>query len=177
MRPSQIFEHCPRCGYHRGTPDSATAPFSCPSCGFTFYFNAAIAAAVFIEGPGDTVLLIKRAKDPARGKLAPPGGFIDIGETAEHGIVREVREEVGLELADLTYLCSQPNHYPYKELIYPVLDLFFTARAINPETARALDEVDGLPWYPIREINGEDLAFDSMRAAWKVFGMDRSRPF
>ena len=168
MRPSQVFIHCPRCGNKRGEPESVSAPFACKACGFTFYFNAAIAAAVFIEGPDQTVLLIKRAKDPAKGKLAPPGGFIDIGETAEQGILREVREEVGLELADLTYLCSQPNHYSYKELVYPVLDLFFTAKAISPETAQALDDVDGFHWVHESEVVAEDLAFLSMQAAWRV---------
>lgn len=167
-RPSQVFLHCPRCGLHRGEPESVTGPFACKGCAFTFYFNPAVAAAVFIEGADRSVLLIKRAKDPAKGKLAPPGGFVDIGETAETGIVREVREEVGLELADLRFLCSEPNHYFYKEVQYPVLDLFFTAKAIAPETAQALDDVDGFVWVPEKEIVAEDLAFPSMQAAWRL---------
>ncbi len=84
------------------------------------------------------MLLIRRAKEPAKGKLAPPGGFIDVGETAEQGVRREVREEVGIELDHIHFLCSQPNQYFYKEVTYPVLDFFFTARALNADGAAAL---------------------------------------
>jgi hypothetical protein len=59
---------------------------------------------------------------------------------------REIREEVGLELADLHFLCSQPNQYIYKEVTYPVLDYFFRARAVAPEQAQAPDDVAGLTW-------------------------------
>jgi ADP-ribose pyrophosphatase YjhB (NUDIX family) len=139
--------------------------FTCDACGFTLFFSASSSATVFVERENHDVLLIKRAQEPARGRIAPPGGFIDIGETAESAARREVREEVGLELADLKFLCSHTNAYLFKEVTYPVLDLFFTAKAIHPERARALDGVDDVSWMRPEHIDPGQLAFPSMRVA------------
>ena len=100
------------------------------------------ATAAFLRRPDGKVLFIRRAKAPARGRLAIPGGFIDQGETAEDGLRREFMEEVGLRPGRLTFLCSHPNQYLYKGVTYPVLDFFFTASATGVETVEALDAVD-----------------------------------
>jgi ADP-ribose pyrophosphatase YjhB (NUDIX family) len=164
MRPAAFFHFCPRCGTKQPAPPEGSA-FQCAGCGFRYFFNAAIAAAAFITREDGTVLLIRRAREPARGKLAPPGGFVDIGETVEEAVRREVREEVGLELADVRFLCSAPNAYHYQEVTYPVLDIFFTGRAVAAESVRALDDVEDFVWLAPAQIVPADLAFDSMRAA------------
>ena len=115
------------------------------------------------------MLFIRRAKEPAKGLLAPPGGFVDGGERAEEAVCREVREEVGLEITPPQFLGSFPNSYPYLGITYPVLDFFFTADAVNPAAAQALDDVESFCWRdPLREIAPEDLAFPSMRAALQL---------
>ncbi len=164
MKPSSFFHHCPRCGAKQiNAPEGLV--FVCAECGFTLHFSSAIGTATFIERDDGCVLFIRRAKEPAKGKLAPPGGFVDIGETAEQGMRREIREEVGLEVADVRYLCSHMNRYVYKDVAYPVLDLFFVARALTPENARALDDVAGLIWLQPDAVAMEEIAFPSMRAA------------
>jgi mutator protein MutT len=45
------------------------------------------------------VLLIRRGKEPLRGRWLVPGGTVELGETLEEAVVREVREETGLEVA------------------------------------------------------------------------------
>lgn len=165
MEPARHFHFCPRCGQPRASA-SNPKPFRCPGCGFTFFFSAANAAAVFIRREDGRCLFIRRARDPARGLLAPPGGFIDIGERAEDAARREVREEVGLELRSLEFLGSFPNQYLYLDVDYPVLDLFFVAQADSPDAARSLEDVESLCWRdPVNEIATEDLAFPSMRGA------------
>jgi 8-oxo-dGTP diphosphatase len=47
---------------------------------------------------GCEVLLIKRGKDPLRGRWLVPGGTVELGETLQEAVVREVREETGLDV-------------------------------------------------------------------------------
>lgn len=141
----------------------------CAACELHLYFNPGAATAAILLDRDDRVLLARRAHEPARGKLAFPGGFVDDGESAESGLRRELREEIGLEVDDLQFLLSHPNTYPYGGVIYPTLDFFFVARVESFAPARALDGVDGLLLLPVNDVKLEDLAFVSMQAAWREF--------
>lgn len=168
MHPSRFFQFCPRCG--RAQPESAEGrSFCCLACNFLYYFNPAIAVAAFIIDARDQVLFIRRAKDPAKGKLAIPGGFIDANETAEEACRREIREEVSLDLTTLDFLCSQPNQYPYHGVTYPVLDFFFVARTQSAREAAALDEVESVSWLNPRGVDPAEIAFPSMREALRRY--------
>ena len=63
---------------------------------------------------GGRVLLIRRGHDPFKGAYALPGGFVDIGETVEEACRRELREEAGIEVGDLTLVgvYSDPRRDP-----------------------------------------------------------------
>ena len=52
------------------------------------------------------VLLVKRAREPLKGKWSLPGGLIELGETAREAVAREVAEETGLEVTSATLLES-----------------------------------------------------------------------
>jgi ADP-ribose pyrophosphatase YjhB (NUDIX family) len=165
MHPTALFRHCPRCG--AGLASAAANPLTCAGCGFTYFFNPTVAAAAYLFDGVGRALFIRRANEPSRGKLAIPGGFIDIGETAEAGLRREVREEVGLEIDRLAFLGSCPNDYLYRGVTYPVVDLIFTADAVNPHAAQALDAVAGLEWKPVADVDPAELAFPSLRMGWE----------
>ena len=170
MSPSRYFLHCPRCATPASPTDSdGPNPFDCAFCGFRYYFNPAAAVAVFITRPDGRTLLIRRAKDPARGRLAPAGGFIDIGERAEDAVGREIAEELGMRLGDVRFLCSQPNRYEFRDVTYPVLDLFFTATTPDAEPDPDPDEVSAAAWHDPASVAEDDLAFPSMRAAWRLW--------
>jgi ADP-ribose pyrophosphatase YjhB (NUDIX family) len=169
--PLSHFAFCPRCGARQpdDRPRDANRPFRCCACGFTLYFNAASAVAVLIgRGDGKT-LFIRRAKEPARGKLGMPGGFVDAGESAEEALAREVREEVGLEVHELRYVGSHANLYAYGGVTYTTLDLFFTASTADPDAGRALDDVESLVWGDPLTIDLEEIAFESMREALRAY--------
>jgi ADP-ribose pyrophosphatase YjhB (NUDIX family) len=164
LKPVDFFSHCPRCG----APTPATrghGPFRCASCAFTLFFNAASAVAAVIERGDGRVLFIHRAKEPGRGLLGLPGGFVDPGESAEEALRREVREEVGLDLDRLTYLASHANAYLYAEVTYTTLDLFYVARAADPDRAHPLDAVERVDWLDPALVAPESIAFASMRLA------------
>jgi ADP-ribose pyrophosphatase YjhB (NUDIX family) len=167
MQPYDLLEFCPRCGQRRTA--SVANPFRCAACGLVYYFNPAVAVGAILLGPDDRALLVKRAQEPAKGKLGLPGGFVDFNERAEEALRREVREEVNLELASMEYVCSAVNHYAYAGVTYPVLDLFFAARAASMTGLAALDGVESYCWIKPAEIRLEDIAFPSMRQALQVF--------
>lgn len=163
LTPRESIRFCPRCA----APARAdgTGPFDCAACGYHLYFNPASAVAAFARRPDGRWLFIRRAKDPGRGRLAPPGGFIDFSETAEDALRREFREEVHLELSQLTFVGSHPNRYVYRGVVYPVLDLFFAASLAAGATGTLSDETAGIEWKLASEVT-EELAFPSMQAAW-----------
>src|SRR5580698_9374986 len=55
----------------------------------------AVSAAIFREG---RVLIVRRARPPAHGLYTLPGGGVELGETLEEAVVREVREETSLNV-------------------------------------------------------------------------------
>jgi NAD+ diphosphatase len=169
--PIQHFAHCPRCGTRQ--PDDRQeggGPFRCAACGFTLYFNAASAvAAIIVREHDGHALFIRRAKDPGKGKLGMPGGFVDPGESAEAALAREVREEVGLEVVGLRYLDSHPNEYEYADVTYTTLDLFYTASVTDSAGAVALDAVESLVWADPLTVDLDEIAFHSMREALKRY--------
>ncbi len=58
----------------------------------------AVSAAIFRDG---RVLIVRRGRPPARGLYTLPGGGVELGETLEEAVIREVREETGLTIAPL----------------------------------------------------------------------------
>ena len=165
MQPIHLFRRCPACGEPVPT---GTSPLQCPACGFTFFFNPTVAAAAYIFDAQHRALFIRRANEPAKGLFGLPGGFIDIGESAEEALHREVREEVGIEIAGVQYLCSCPNEYHYRGVTYPVCDLIFTATAVNADAVQALDGVAGYEWWKLADVAEAELAFPSMRMGLRL---------
>ena len=87
------YEFCPRCGARNAKPGSV--PFRCNECGFTAWFGPVAAVGGLILNAAGELLLVRRARDPGKGRWGLPGGFVDRGETIEEGLIREVAEEDG----------------------------------------------------------------------------------
>lgn len=177
MHPSKRFHFCPSCAAPL-PEDQPRQPIHCGACGFVYYFNTTCATAALVVRPDGKALFIRRAKEPSKGMLAMPGGFIDEGETAGEGVRREFTEEVGFAPKDIDFLCSHPNTYEYKGSTYPVLDFLFVARASGEEKPEALDAVESVHWLDPLTVNPDELAFPSMRAGLQEFRRrhDPARP-
>jgi len=65
------------------------------------YPQAPVCAVGAIVFRGDGVLLIQRGKPPAQGKWSIPGGAVRLGETLEDAVIRELREEVEMDVKPL----------------------------------------------------------------------------
>lgn len=165
----QGFYFCPRCG-HGHLNFIPPNKYTCNNCQAVVYLNTAAACAAILTRKGKILFLI-RAKDPAKGKLDLPGGFIDPGESAETAVSREINEELGLSIQNLTYLGSEPNRYLYRDITYPTCDLIFTGLLTSLPKIKHLqeDEVSGFVLLKPEEINLEEIAFPSLRKAVEDF--------
>lgn len=110
--PLSQFKYCPKCGSAHFEVHNEKSK-QCADCGFVYYFNPSSATVALILNERDELLVCRRAKEPAKGTLDLPGGFIDMTETGEEGVAREVREETGMKVAKAEYLFSLPNIYIY----------------------------------------------------------------
>lgn len=160
--PLARFLHCPCCGSPQFEVHDARAK-RCAACGFTYYANAACATAAIILNSRGDLLVVRRAFDPAAGTLDLPGGFVDPEETAEAGIMREVREETGGECTAADYLFSVPNAYEFSNFIVHTTDLFFRCTLREAAPLLPADDAAELFWQPIGEVRPADFGLPSIR--------------
>ncbi|MBQ1023325.1 NUDIX domain-containing protein [Micromonospora sp. C95] len=91
------YSHCSYCG--AAYPPPAGWPRLCATCGQQVWRNplpVAVAVQPVLTATGLGVVVVRRDIEPARGRLALPGGFVEYGERWEDALVRELREETGL---------------------------------------------------------------------------------
>ncbi|GHU68874.1 DNA mismatch repair protein MutT [Bacteroidia bacterium] len=164
IHPFEKFRFCPKCGSAQFVVHDFKSKH-CESCGFVYYFNTAAAVAAFIMDEQGRLLVAKRAHEPAKGTFDLPGGFVDLQETAEEAILREIREETGLTVSNLRYLFSLPNIYRYSDFEVHTLDLFYVCQAGLTSSLRAADDVSALFFLAKEEIRPEAFGLESIRKA------------
>lgn len=166
--PLSQFIYCPKCGSLHFEVNNEKSK-KCIGCGFVYYFNPSSATVALILNERGELLVCRRAKDPAKGTLDLPGGFIDMGETGEEGVIREVLEETGLTVSQATYLFSLPNIYIYSGFPVHTLDMFFRCTVKDTSHFTAMDDVVASFFVPLSELNPEDFGLDSIREGLKKF--------
>jgi ADP-ribose pyrophosphatase YjhB (NUDIX family) len=167
-----FFTYCPRCGAS-GLEFNGANRFSCSHCGLVYYHNTAAAVGLVVAS-AQGVLFEIRQKEPRKGFLALPGGFIVPGESAEEGVLRECREEIGWlpPRESVHYLCSFPNVYPYKDVTYNTCDLFYCVDAPDlalKDLSLEASEVAQVKFVPLGDIKEEELGFPSSWRALQVY--------
>jgi 8-oxo-dGTP pyrophosphatase MutT (NUDIX family) len=98
-----------------------------------------------------------------------PGGFVDRFETAEEALIREIREELNLQISDLQYIGSASNRYPYKEIEYHTIDLFFVCSVANIDGIVAMDDITAFRWVAPDDLDSESFPFDSIREGVRLY--------
>jgi NAD+ diphosphatase len=134
-------EHC-YCG-RCGTPTEAHAQDRarvCPSCGLLAYPRLTPAVIVLVERDDGRALLAWGRQFPGRFYSAL-AGFVEPGESLEQCVVREVKEEVGIDVTDIRYFGSQPWPFPHSVMIG------FNARHGGGEIETQDVEIVEAGWY------------------------------
>ena len=169
--PFHDFLFCPKCGSSRFRENNEKSK-KCSDCGFTYYFNSSTAVVAVIENNKEEVLVARRAKDPAKGTLDLPGGFVDTFETAEEAMEREVMEETGLSIFSSQYLFSIPNIYLYSGFEVHTVDLFFQCKIDDFSGLKAQDDVSELLFIRREELEPADFGLISIQKAIKKIVSD-----
>ena len=141
----------------------------CADCGFVYYFNPSSATVALILNKQNELLVCRRAKEPAKGTLDLPGGFIDMAETGEEGVIREVKEETGMVVEQADYLFSLPNIYIYSGFPVHTLDMFFRCTVADTQHFKAMDDAADAFFLPLKDIRTEDFGLGSIRKGLEIF--------
>lgn len=98
-QPPEVFawNFCPICGRPLAPGFDGQGDYpQCAPCRRFYYRNPVPAACCFVRRGPDELLFARRAVHPAKGAWTLPGGFVELGETTEEAVLRELREETGL---------------------------------------------------------------------------------
>lgn len=105
---------CGRCGSPTDLVAGERAR-GCPICGATYFPRINPAVIMLVEREGSILLARNRLfRGPFYSCLA---GFVEPGESLEEAVAREVLEEAGIEIRDITYFASQPWPFPSQLMI------------------------------------------------------------
>jgi 8-oxo-dGTP diphosphatase len=131
--------------------------------------------AVVLEG--NRVLLVRRGQEPLKGEWSIPGGGLDLGETLESGVRREVVEETGLEVETRTIVeVLDKIVLDESGVRYHYVLIDFLCVAVGGTLKAASDAADAR-WVAREELNSHSiyrLAPVTVAVIEKAFGMARS---
>lgn len=162
MHPLSQFRYCPKCGSNRFIENNFKSK-RCEDCGFVYYFNSCSATIALIINEYNELLVATRAHKPAIGTLDLPGGFVDMYESGEECVLREVKEETNLELIDVSYLFSIPNIYVYSNFEVHTLDMVYLCKVKGISHIKAEDDVAKLEFIPISRLEPDKFGLTSVK--------------
>lgn len=130
----------------------------CPTCGRYVSRDIVCSGIVIYD---NKLLLIKRGINPEIGKWALPGGYISWDETAEEAVVREVKEETGIDakVKKLLSVNSSPDRIPGENL--QNVGLFYVLEPLSFDLKKQDGEIEDVKWFDLDKI--PILAFDHNR--------------
>jgi ADP-ribose pyrophosphatase YjhB (NUDIX family) len=104
------------------------------------------------------IALIKRGNEPARGKWTIPGGLVELGESPDQAVLRETKEETGLDVDNPTLMdvVSNVNLDENGKIKYHYVIIDYLVH-VKAGTAEASSDAVELRWVPFDEVEGYDL--------------------
>ena len=156
----QSHRFCARCG-QPSAPGEAGHVRICPACGTHHFPRTDPAVIMLITDDDDRALLGRQAAWP-QGWFSTLAGFVEPGETLGDAVRREVAEEVGVQVGDVTYAKSQPWPFPSS------LMLGFFGQALTTDITVDALEIEEARWFTrqdIRDLSGSARLLDPRRVS------------
>ncbi|MGN6160469.1 MAG: NAD(+) diphosphatase [Marmoricola sp.] len=135
----RAYRHCPACGGELH-PREAGNVLRCASCGRDQFPRTDAAVIMLITDSEDRALLGRQPSWP-EGRWSTLAGFVEPGETLEDAVRREVFEEAGVLVGEVTYAGSQPWPLPAS------LMLGFTGKALSTDIEVDGQEIQDARWW------------------------------
>lgn len=119
---------------------------------------------------GDRVLLVRRGREPAKGEWSIPGGAVELGETLEYAVIRELREETGLTVRPVELIKTLERIFRDDEgkvqYHYVLLDYLCEMEDGTPSPASDADEALFAPLDAISSYHLHPVTLEVIRRAW-----------
>ncbi len=130
-------------------------------------------AAVILRG--DLVLLVKRAQEPSKGQWSLPGGVVELGEGVREALIREIREELSMEvsLGGLVDIVERIDRDETGEVRYHYVILEYWAEA-DDSNPKAGSDASEYRWVRIDELPKEQLSSEVKRVIMKAAARSRN---
>ncbi len=144
---------CSRCGGVLSGRTPEELHLECPSCGAVHYRNPLPAVTLLVHD-GEKILLVRRARPPAKGMLCLPGGFMELGETATECGSRELFEETGLRGDPGRLVGIETDMTAYGGVVLAALEITSWTGDLVPG-----DDASEVLWADLDRVPG--LAFDA----------------
>ena len=164
--PLEQFKYCPKCGSDQFLDNNFKSK-RCAHCGFVYYFNSCASTVGLIFNQKGELLVATRAHEPSKGTYDLPGGFVDMYETGEEAMKREIKEETNLDVVGLKYLFSVPNTYVYSGFEVHTLDMVFECQVDDFSSMRAEDDVNKLNFICRENLNPNEFGLLSIKGIIK----------
>jgi NAD+ diphosphatase len=133
----RVHRHCGRCG-HATEVEAAGHRRRCPNCGLVHFPRTDPAVTMLVQVE-DRCLLSRRVGSPEN-RWSALAGFLEPGETPEQAVIREAREETGVDVTRVEYVASQPWPFPAALMIgfWAFADAA-AARELTPEPGELVE--------------------------------------
>ena len=134
---------CGKCGTPMENRKTELAKI-CPACSFISFPR--LSPAVIMSIIKEDHILLARSPRFSPGMYSTLAGFVEPGETLEEAVRREVREEVNVQIGNISYVASQPWPFPHSIMIG------FSADYVDGEIEIDDHEIEDAQWFSVQNL-------------------------